>query len=65
MCSAISHEPSSELAAALSEDTGKPISVRTARRRLMETGLEGCEAKIRPWLSEENKKQRLKWAVRY
>lgn len=56
---------SSELAAALSEETGKAISARTARRRLGEAGLKGCKARKKPWLSEANKRKRLEWALRH
>lgn len=56
---------SSELAAALSEEIGYPISARTARRRLGDAGLKGCKARKKPWLSEKNKKTRLEWALRY
>lgn len=56
---------SSELAAALTEETGKSISARTARRRLVEAGLKGCKARKKPWLSQENKKKRLDWALRH
>lgn len=56
---------SSELAAALSEEAGKPISARTVRRRLVEAGLKGCKARKKPWLSETNKRKRLEWALRH
>lgn len=55
---------SSELAAALSEEVGQPISARTARRRLAEAGLKGCKVRKKPWLSD-NKKNRLEWALRH
>lgn len=56
---------SSELAAAISEDIRRPISSRTVRRRLLEAGLKGCKARKKPWLSDNNKKNRLKWALRH
>lgn len=56
---------SSELAAALSEEAGKPISARTARRRLGEAGLKGCKARKKPWLSVANKRKRYEWALRH
>jgi len=56
---------SSELAAALSEEVGQPISARTARRRLAEAGLKGCKARKKPWLSDNNIKNRLEWALRH
>lgn len=56
---------SSQLAAALSEEAGKPISARTARRRLVAAGLKGCKARKKPWLTQNNKKNRLDWALRH
>lgn len=56
---------SSELAVALTEETGHPISARTARRRLVEAGLKGCKARKKPWLSADNKRKRLDWALRH
>lgn len=56
---------SSELAADLTEEIGRPISARTARRRLTEAGLKGCKARKKPWLSEKNKKSRYEWARRH
>lgn len=56
---------SSELAAAASEVTGRQISARTVRRRLLEAGLKGCKARKKPWLSKKNIKKRLEWAQRY
>lgn len=56
---------SSALAAALSDEFSKPVSARTARRRLLEAGLKGCKARKKPWLSEKNRKNRLEWARRY
>lgn len=53
---------SSELAAELPEQIKKPISARTTRRRLLEAGLKGCKARKKPWLSDDNKKARYKWA---
>lgn len=55
----------SELAAALTEETGTLISTQTARRRLTEAGLKGYKARKKPWLSVENKKKRLDWALRH
>lgn len=56
---------SSQLAAALSDEIGRPISSRTARRRLIEAGLKGCKARKKPWLSDSNKKKRLEWALKH
>lgn len=56
---------SSVLAAELSETIGKPISARTVRRRLVGKRLKGCKARKKPFLSEVNRKNRLKWAFRY
>lgn len=43
----------------------KKISARTARRRLLASGLKGCRARKKPWLSEKNKENRLEWAKKY
>lgn len=56
---------SSELAAGLSGETGRPISARTVRRRLGQAGLKGCKARKKPWLSKKNKKTRYEWALRH
>lgn len=53
---------SSVLSADLSEQTGRVISSRTVRRRLLNAGLRGCKARKKPWLSQKNKEKRLKWA---
>lgn len=46
---------SSELTAALSEETKEPYSALTVRNRLVDAVIKGCKAKKIPWLSEENK----------
>jgi len=46
----------SELAAAFAEETGRSISARTARRRLVEGGLKGCKARKKPWLSKKTRR---------
>lgn len=56
---------SSELAAELSAESNKTISARTTRRRLQEAGLKGCKARKKPLLSENNKKARYAWALKY
>lgn len=56
---------SSELAAELSTEVNKTISARTTRRRLQEAGLKGCKARKKPWLSDNNKRARYAWALKY
>lgn len=56
---------SSDLAAELSMEIKRPISTRTTRRRLQEAGLKGCKARKKPWLSDNNKKARYEWALKY
>lgn len=56
---------SSDLAADFSFEINRPISARTTRRRLQEVGLKGCKARKKPWLSQNNKKARYEWALKY
>lgn len=56
---------SSELAAEFSVASNKTISARTTRRRLQEAGLKGCKARKKPLLSDNNKKARYAWALKY
>ncbi|XP_046975380.1 uncharacterized protein LOC124541508 [Vanessa cardui] len=56
---------SSELAVELSTEVNKTISARTTRRRLQEAGLKGCKARKKPWLSDNNKRARYAWALKY
>lgn len=55
----------SDLTAELSAEIKRPISARATRRRLQEAGLKGCKARKKPWLSDNNKKARYKWALKY
>lgn len=56
---------SSDLSAEWSVEIKKTISSRTTRRRLQDAGLKGCKARKKPWLSENNKNARYKWAQKY
>lgn len=55
----------SNLVAALSEETGTIISVRTTRRKLAEPGLRSCKALKRSGLPEVTKMKRLQWALKH
>ena len=51
-----------ELAAALSEEVGQPISARTATRRLAEASLTRCKARKKPWLVSQQQQKLLEMA---
>ena len=55
----------SELAAEIREGANKNISARTVRKRLLEAGLKGCNARKKPYLSQANKKKRLEFAKKH
>ena len=48
-----------ELAAALSEEVGQPISARTATRRLAEASLTRCKARKKLWLVRQQQNKSL------
>lgn len=51
-----------KLRAELAQDGGNDISVRTVRRRLQKSGLRGCVAATKPFISTINKQKRLRFA---
>ncbi|KAE9322548.1 hypothetical protein PF008_g17568 [Phytophthora fragariae] len=52
------------LAAAVSKDTGCPITPQVVRNRLNESGLNGRSARKKPYLSKKHRQQRLAYAKR-